>query len=128
MLSSAATLPFFEVDQIYQKFECDDQSGEGVVRNIVRWSIPRLLEEHEGANLVVSANFSRVSIRNIYLEFQEIAVQNIKISEKLQALLAPAILPRSFLSLQILQFIRSLKAQFPVRSPQSRRWWRFRLH
>lgn len=67
LFQSAATLPFFEVpnfvdldpdfvlvlymtclvsqvDQIYQKFECEDQSGEGVVRNIVRWSIPRLLE------------------------------------------------------------------------------------
>lgn len=33
-----------QVDQIFQKFECRDQSGKGVVRNIVRWSIPRLLE------------------------------------------------------------------------------------
>ncbi|KAG6431496.1 hypothetical protein SASPL_109575 [Salvia splendens] len=121
LFQSAETLPFFEVDQIYQKFECDDQSREGVVRNIVRWSIPNLLEEHEGATLIVSAKFSTVSVRNIYLEFQEITVQNIKIGEELQALLAPAILPRSFLSLQILQFIRSFKAQFPVRpSSQSR--------
>ncbi|KAL8539961.1 hypothetical protein ACS0TY_001529 [Phlomoides rotata] len=101
LLQSAATLPFFEVDQIFQKFECGDQSREGVVRNIVRWSIPRLLEEQEGATLLVSAKFSVVSSRNIYLEFQEIAVENIKISEELQALIAPAILPRSFLSLQV---------------------------
>ncbi|KAI3469196.1 hypothetical protein Pfo_025859 [Paulownia fortunei] len=120
LLQSAATLPFFEVDQIFQKFECRDQSGQGVVRNVVRWSIPRLLEEHEGATLLVSAKFSVVSIRNIYLEFEEIAIQNISISEELQALLAPAILPRSFLSLQILQFIRSFKAQVPVRSSQRR--------
>ncbi|KAG6428407.1 hypothetical protein SASPL_112658 [Salvia splendens] len=61
LFQSAATLPFFEVDQIYQKFECDDQSKEGVVQNI----------EHEGATLIVSAKFSTVSVRNIYLEFQE---------------------------------------------------------
>ncbi|KAL0291275.1 UNVERIFIED_CONTAM: putative plastid-lipid-associated protein 10, chloroplastic, partial [Sesamum calycinum] len=116
LLQSAATLPFFEIDQIFQKFECGDQSRQGVVHNVVRWSIPRLLEEQEGATLLVSAKFSVVSIRNIYLEFEEIAIQNINISEELQALLAPAILPRSFLSLQILQFIKSFKAQVPVSS------------
>lgn len=120
LFQSAATFPFLQVDQIFQKFECGDQSTQGVVRNIVNWSIPTLLEEHEGATLLVSANFSVVSIRNIYLEFQEIAVQNIKISEEVQALLAPAILPRSFLSLQILQFIRSFKAQIPVGRSQRR--------
>ncbi|KAG8374519.1 hypothetical protein BUALT_Bualt10G0003400 [Buddleja alternifolia] len=118
LFQSAATLPFFEVDQIFQKFECRDQSGQGVVRNVVRWSIPRLLEEQEGATLIVSAKFSVVSVRNIYLEFEEIAIQNINISEELQALIAPALLPRSFFSLQILQFIRSFKAQLPVRSSQ----------
>ncbi|KAL8553542.1 hypothetical protein ACS0TY_002014 [Phlomoides rotata] len=44
LLQSAATFPFFEVDQIFQNFECGDQTREGVVRNIVIWSIPRLLE------------------------------------------------------------------------------------
>ncbi|KAL7084128.1 hypothetical protein ACP275_14G205700 [Erythranthe tilingii] len=123
LFQSAATLPFLEIDQIFQKFECggDQSSGEGVVRNIVRWSIPRVLEENEGATLLVSAKFSVVSPRNIFLEFEEIAIQNINISEELQALLAPAILPRSFLSLQILQFIKSFKAQVPVRSSQQRR-------
>lgn len=35
---------FQQVDQIYQKFECGKQSSQGIVRNVVRWSIPRLLE------------------------------------------------------------------------------------
>lgn len=118
LLQSAATLPFFEVDQIFQKFECGDKSGHGIVRNVVKWSIPRLMEEQEGATLVVSAKFSVISSRNIYLEFEEISIQNVNISEELQALIAPSILPRSFLSLQILQFIRSFKAQFPVRNSQ----------
>ncbi|PIN05772.1 hypothetical protein CDL12_21688 [Handroanthus impetiginosus] len=120
LFQSAATLPFFEVDQVFQKFECRDQSSQGVVRNIVRWSIPRLLEEQEGATLIVSAKFSVISARHIYLEFKEIAVQNVNISEELQALLAPAILPRSSLSLQILQFIKSFKAQVPVTSSPRR--------
>ncbi|XP_051115523.1 probable plastid-lipid-associated protein 10, chloroplastic [Andrographis paniculata] len=120
LLQSGSTLPFLEVDQIFQKFECGGQSSQGIVRNVVRWSIPRLLQEEEGAVLLVSAKFSVVSKRNIYLEFEEIAIQNINISDELQALLAPAILPRSFLNLQILQFIKSFKAQVPVRSPQRR--------
>lgn len=36
------------------------------------------------------------------LLFWQISVQNIKISDELQALITPAILPRSFLSLQVI--------------------------
>ncbi|KAI7734980.1 hypothetical protein M8C21_020770 [Ambrosia artemisiifolia] len=114
LLDSSSKLPFFQVGQIFQKFECKDQEDGGYVRNVVRWSIPSLLEENEGATLLVSAKFSVVSRRNIYLEFEEIALQNIIISEEVQALIAPALLPRSFLSLQILQAIRTFKAQVPV--------------
>ncbi|KAH1052554.1 hypothetical protein AAZX31_08G220900 [Glycine max] len=110
LLQAAATLPFFQVGQIFQKFECGDQSHGGVIRNVVRWSIPNLLEEQEGATLLVSAKFNVVSVRNIYLQFQEITVQDIYISEELRALIAPAILPRSFISLQILQFLHTFKA------------------
>ncbi|KAI3796469.1 hypothetical protein L1987_39140 [Smallanthus sonchifolius] len=114
LLDSSSKLPFFQVGQIFQKFECKGQDDGGYVRNVVRWSIPSLLEENEGATLLVSAKFSVVSRRNIYLEFEEIALQNIIISEELQALIAPALLPRSFFNLQILQAIRTFKAQVPV--------------
>ncbi|KDO86695.1 hypothetical protein CISIN_1g023858mg [Citrus sinensis] len=114
LFEAAARLPFFKVGQIFQKFECRDKSDGGVICNVVRWSVPPLLEKEEGATLVVSAKFDVVSVRNIYLQFEEVTVQNIYISEELQALIAPAILPRSFLSLQILQFIRAFKAQIPV--------------
>ncbi|KAK6931796.1 Plastid lipid-associated protein/fibrillin conserved domain, partial [Dillenia turbinata] len=117
LLQSAASLPsFFQVGQIFQKFECRDQSDGGVVRNIVRWSIPGVLEEQEGATLVVTAKFSVVSPRNIYLQFEEVKIQDLSISEELQALIAPAILPRSYLSLQILQFLCAFKAEIPLRN------------
>ncbi|KAF5175181.1 Plastid-lipid associated protein PAP / fibrillin family protein, partial [Thalictrum thalictroides] len=120
LFDSAARLPsLLQVGQIFQKFECRHQTHGGIVRNVVRWSIPSLLEEEEGATLLVSAKFSVISKRNIYLQFEEISVQDIKISEGLQALIAPALLPRTFLSLQILQFLRTLKAQVPVTSPGS---------
>lgn len=119
------------------------------------------IQDQEGATLLVSAKFSVVSARNIYLQFQEvicltswnmllhyltnypqnlywhhswheridsltidiwcsyddiffynkcfmntwysqISLQDIIISEELQALIAPAILPRSFISLQVI--------------------------
>ncbi|KAJ6940670.1 plastid-lipid-associated protein 10 [Populus alba x Populus x berolinensis] len=101
LFESAARFPFFQVGQIFQKFECRDQSDGGVIRNVVQWSIPTLLEEQEGATLLVSAKFNVVSARNIYLQFEEISIQNIRISEEFQALIAPALLPRSFLSLQV---------------------------
>ncbi|CAH1416498.1 unnamed protein product [Lactuca virosa] len=114
LLDSSSRLPFFQVGQIFQKFECKGKDNGGYIRNVVRWSIPRLLEDNEGATLLVSAKFSIVSRRNIYLQFEEISLQNINISDELQALIAPALLPRSFLTLQILQAIRSFKAQVPV--------------
>ncbi|KAK3153023.1 hypothetical protein QOZ80_2BG0166640 [Eleusine coracana subsp. coracana] len=120
LFEAAERLPLLQVGQIYQKFECKDQSDGGIVRNVVRWSIENLLEEQEGATLNVSAKFAVMSNRNIFLQFEEVAVENIKISEQVQALIAPAILPRSFLSLQILQFLKTFRAQVPVSGPERR--------
>ncbi|KAK8444772.1 hypothetical protein SEVIR_9G195500v4 [Setaria viridis] len=118
LFEAAERLPLLQVGQIYQKFECKDQSEGGIVRNVVRWSIENLLEDQEGATLMVSAKFVILSKRNIFLQFEEVSVENIKISEQLQALIAPAILPRSFLSLQILQFLKTFRAQVPVSGPE----------
>uniref|UniRef100_A0ACD5TJ43 Uncharacterized protein n=2 Tax=Avena sativa TaxID=4498 RepID=A0ACD5TJ43_AVESA len=120
LFEAAERLPLLQVGQIYQKFECKDRSDGGIIRNVVRWSIENLLEEQEGATLMVSAKFDLLSKRNIFLQFEEVAVENIKISEQLQALIAPAILPRSFLTLQILQFLRTFRAQVPLSGPERR--------
>lgn len=37
-------LMWLQVGQIFQKFECRDQSRGGIIRNVVQWSIPTLLE------------------------------------------------------------------------------------
>ncbi|KAK9122438.1 hypothetical protein Syun_020055 [Stephania yunnanensis] len=127
LFESAARLPFFQVGQIFQKFECRDRTDGGIVRNVVRWSIPSLLEYHmlcghhpQGAgrsNSTCFCKFFSFSKRNIFLQFEEVSIRNIKISEELQALIAPAILPRTYLSLQILQFLQTFSAQVPVNSP-----------
>ncbi|XP_057857198.2 probable plastid-lipid-associated protein 10, chloroplastic isoform X3 [Cryptomeria japonica] len=102
------------VGQIYQKFECKGCTDGGVVRNIVRCSIPSILQENEGAMLLVTAKFSLLSQRNIFLEFEEVTVGNLMISEQLQTLIAPAILPRTSLNLEILQFLRGFEAKFSL--------------
>lgn len=114
VLLQAASLPFFQVGQIYQKFECKGCDDGGIVRNIVRWSVPSILQENEGATLLVTAKFSLLSSRNIYLQFEEVAVGNLMISEQLQALIAPAFLPRTSLSLEILQLLRSFETKIPL--------------
>ncbi|XP_057857197.2 probable plastid-lipid-associated protein 10, chloroplastic isoform X2 [Cryptomeria japonica] len=114
VLFEAARSPFLQVGQIYQKFECKGCTDGGVVRNIVRCSIPSILQENEGAMLLVTAKFSLLSQRNIFLEFEEVTVGNLMISEQLQTLIAPAILPRTSLNLEILQFLRGFEAKFSL--------------
>ncbi|KAL2642782.1 hypothetical protein R1flu_010369 [Riccia fluitans] len=113
----AAQTPFIKVGQIFQKFECKERVDGGSVKNVVRWSIPGALQEDDGATLVVDASFSVVSPRSIVLSFQEAKLGDVLISEELQGLIAPAILPRSFFTLQILQFLRSLNIRVPLVRP-----------
>ncbi|ERN08190.1 hypothetical protein AMTRI_Chr09g17350 [Amborella trichopoda] len=120
VLLESAKLPFLQVGQIFQKFECRDRNDGGIVRNVVRWSISGVFEKNEGATLLVTANFSVVSTRNIHLRFEEVGVEDIRISEELQALIAPAFLPRTYFTFEVLQFIRSFKAQIPLSSPDRR--------
>ncbi|KAG0490314.1 hypothetical protein HPP92_007177 [Vanilla planifolia] len=72
LFEAASRLPFFQVGQIFQKFECQNGKNGGLVRNVVRWSIPTLLEEQEGATLLVLQNFCVVTKRNIYLQVDEV--------------------------------------------------------
>ncbi|CAM6033431.1 unnamed protein product [Sphagnum compactum] len=117
-LLQASQLPFLQVGQVYQQFMCRGSTQGGTVKNIVRWSIPGLLQENEGATLIVTAQFSVASSRSIVLQFQEARVGEVEISADLQAFLAPAFLPRTFLNLQILQFLRSLDVRVPLAGRQ----------
>ncbi|BBN03461.1 hypothetical protein MPTK1_2g23650 [Marchantia polymorpha subsp. ruderalis] len=113
----AAQTPFLKVGQIFQKFECRGRLDGGSVKNVVRWSIPSILQEGDGATLVVDASFSVCSPRSIALRFEEAKLGDILISEELQGFIAPAVLPRSFFLLQILQFLRTLAIRVPLVRP-----------
>lgn len=109
----ASETPFLQVGQIFQKFECKERADDGVVRNVVRLSVPGILQD-DGATLVVTAEFSVVSSRSIALNFEEAQLGQVEISAGLQALLAPAFLPRTFLNLEVLQFFRNLIVRVPL--------------
>uniref|UniRef100_A0A7I4A8R5 Plastid lipid-associated protein/fibrillin conserved domain-containing protein n=1 Tax=Physcomitrium patens TaxID=3218 RepID=A0A7I4A8R5_PHYPA len=114
ILQAAEQLPLLQVGQVYQNFDCRRRTDGGVVENIVRWSVPGLLQENEGATLIVTAKFSVASARSIVLQFEEARVSEVEISEVLESFIAPALLPRTFINLQILQFLRGLDLRFPL--------------
>jgi hypothetical protein len=109
-----AANPFLQVGQVYQSFDCKGRTDGGMVENIVRWSVPGLLQEDEGATLIVTAKFSVTRPRNIVLTFLEGRVSEVEISPELESFITPAILPRTFINLQILQFLRSFDLRIPL--------------
>ncbi|CAI5988507.1 unnamed protein product [Closterium sp. NIES-65] len=116
MAPSSFPLPILQVGRIFQRYICAGRTDGGTVQNVVRWSLPGL-QDKEGASLIVTAEFDVRSGRSIQLQFERAAVGGVKINEQLQALLAPAALPRTQLSLDALQFFRSLELSVPLGSP-----------
>ncbi|KAJ7533022.1 hypothetical protein O6H91_13G030000 [Diphasiastrum complanatum] len=106
----AAGLPFFQVGQIFQKFDCLESSDGGTVLNVVRWSIPGVLQDIEGATLTVTAGFSVVSSRNIQLHFKENA--NVLKSDLDLSLSNLSALCCTFFV--VLQFLRTLDIRVPL--------------
>eukprot|EP00879_Flechtneria_rotunda_P014136 GHRR01014768.1.p1 GENE.GHRR01014768.1~~GHRR01014768.1.p1 ORF type:complete len:294 (+),score=42.18 GHRR01014768.1:240-1121(+) len=105
------------VGNIYQRFSSVER---GIVENIIEFSLPLLLEEHKapGSVFTVQASYQACSGRRISLTFEQAQLSDVKPTPALEALLAPALLPRGFLNLQLLLGLRELKLVFPFRSVQ----------
>ena len=58
---------------------------------------------------VVSARYEIKSDRRIALTFEEAGVGNVKISKELESFLAPAILPRSWLTHRLLLAVKEVR-------------------
>lgn len=95
---------------IYQEFFAD-----GRVKNIIQASIPFLLKEGAGVTAVVSARYEIKSKRRIALTFEEAGIRDIEISKELEGFLAPAILPRSWLTHRLLLAIKEFSFNVPLR-------------
>jgi len=96
---------------IFQRFTRD-----GLVQNVTKLSIaPRvLLQPKDGVTLTVNASFRVVSSRRIKLVFEEAVVGDVRISEALEAVLAPALLPRGQAQMELLQALRSAELKVPL--------------
>lgn len=115
-LPSFSPLPFplLQVGDIYQNFVCQGQQDSGVLQNIVHWSIPGILEEKKGARFVVTAGFTVRSSSSLQLKFRDAALDSVRLSDLAQAALAPAVLPRTQLSLEALQFFQNFQVSVPL--------------
>ena len=72
------------------------------------------VQEGDGARVCVEALYDVRSSRRIGLTFQAAGVSDIVISPLLETLLAPALLPRTFVNQQILLFLKEVREVEPV--------------
>lgn len=103
-----------QIGQIFQKFECGGESNGGVVRNIVKWSIPNILE----------VTFCRFNF--VHLCKREGSFHGIFLREHIYALLRHASkIYRSYCSILLLgnQWIIKFRFYYIVLIPSHARWW-----
>lgn len=130
------------VGGIFQKFSRDDD-GTLVIENITEfgprevppfevetplgtipiptfWDPNILLSEVDDAvTFTVRATYDVASGRRIRLKFQEARVSDVSISSLAEAVVAPALLPRGQLQMEILQSIRDLDISVPLSTSTS---------
>ncbi|GAX72861.1 hypothetical protein CEUSTIGMA_g316.t1 [Chlamydomonas eustigma] len=102
-----------QVGNIYQTFSSVEK---GVVQNIIELSAPFLLQEYKGVTVTVQARYEVRSPHRISLVFDEARVGSLRISEGLEALIAPAMLPRGSLQHRLLLGIKEFQLRFPFNS------------
>lgn len=95
-----------EVGDIYQRFS---STSQGWVENVINLSVAGLLMPKKGITITVGAKYDVRSPHTIALTFQQAQVDGIRISSALEALLAPAILPRTSLSHTLLMGIKEVR-------------------
>jgi len=100
---------------IYQRFTSPDE-GRGSVDNIIQAGIPFLLQDSDGVTITVQASYEVRSGHLIALTFDAANVGQLKIDPTLEAIIAPALLPRGSVQLAILQALRQFELKFPFRS------------
>ncbi|KAG1680761.1 hypothetical protein FOA52_008094 [Chlamydomonas sp. UWO 241] len=102
-----------QVGEIYQRFS---SVSEGIVENIIELSTPYLLQERNGITFTVKARYDVRSPHRIGLWFEEAQVGGVRISDGLEGLIAPAMLPRTSVQHQLLLAIKDFKLRFPFAS------------
>lgn len=106
-------LGLLKVGDIYQQFSTTD---EAVCKNIINLSLP-LLQDREGVRLTVTTRYDVMTPKRIALTFEKAKVSDVRISPILESLLAPAILPRGFPNMWLLQALREATVEVPLATP-----------
>jgi len=137
VLRLARDVGVIEVGDIFQTFTAD-----GRLQNEIRLSLPGILApavrgEPGGLALKVEARYERRDeqsdaavlsrettdasssrrrpSRSLRLTFEEAALSDLRVSDAVEALIAPALLPRGGLNHRILLALRELEVRFPLR-------------
>jgi hypothetical protein len=136
VLRLARDVGVIEVGDIFQTFTAD-----GRLQNEIRLSLPGILApavrgEPGGLALKVEARYERRDAqsddavhrettdasssrrrpsRSLRLTFEEAALSDLRVSDAVEALIAPALLPRGGLNHRILLALRELEVRFPLR-------------
>lgn len=105
------------IGDIYQEFEAPDAEGKGGVKNIISAGLAPFLETDKGLTLTVKARYEVLSNRRITLFFEEAEVGDVVLSELGKTLVSPAILPRGFVNMRVLQMIQDFRASAPLTTP-----------
>jgi hypothetical protein len=98
--------PFPRVGAIYQRFTSLD---EGIVQNIIQLGDGLFLERGTGAMVTVNAAFKPCGLRTIDLTFESAQIGCLRVTDTVEALIAPALLPRMTLQHQLLLGLQEVR-------------------
>jgi hypothetical protein len=84
------------------------------VENLIFASATPFLVPEAGAALRVRARYAVAGERSIRLAFQEASVGDVRISDTLETVLAPALLPRTAPQMWLLQALREFNITLPL--------------
>ncbi len=102
------------IGDIYQSF-----SADGNIENIIKFTVPLILsprDADDGGMLKVRAKWTSTGDRTIKLRFEEVSVSDLRLSEWVEALIAPALFPRVQLQRDILSWFSDLNVRVPLRN------------
>lgn len=116
--TSFSPLSFFQVGDIYQKFSSPE---EGRVQNIIKLSVAGLTVPDRGVTFTVDATYEVRSDSRVALFFEAASIGELHISPALEAVLAPALLPRTWLNQQLLLALQQLNIRVPLTTPSQMR-------
>lgn len=120
--SSSSSFPFLpnlpqpKVGAIYQRFTSLE---EGVVQNIIQVGDGAVFVADKGLTFTVHARYRPAGPRTIVLSFQGAQVGRLRITDGIETLLAPALLPRTWLQHRLLLAVQEFTFKVPLSTPSN---------